>query len=109
IPIEQVEREVGESKVVLEDRLGTAVHTFAYPYGKFNARVRKIAGQHFQATCSTRLGRAGHGCDLHALQRIDVYYLRDLKMLARMESGTFDLYLQFRQGLRDVKGFLKRD
>lgn len=39
IPPNAVAREVGESRKILEDRLGVAVTRIAYPQGKFNAAV----------------------------------------------------------------------
>lgn len=42
-----IERELVESKVLLETNLGTTVKYLAYPKGKFNDRVKEIAKRHF--------------------------------------------------------------
>lgn len=42
LPLEEVRREIFESKRELEGRLGKPVNFFAYPYGEFNETVKKI-------------------------------------------------------------------
>ena len=42
VPLDVARREIGESKRMLEDRLGTAVRFFCYPRGNVNEAVRRI-------------------------------------------------------------------
>ena len=105
----QAESEMIESKAIIEDLLGCAVTTFAYPYGKFNHSVKQTAGRNFQAACSTNLGKVQRESDFFSLERIDTYYLSNLKVFNALSSKKIDRYLQFRQILRDFKGFIHRN
>ncbi|MEO8042853.1 MAG: polysaccharide deacetylase family protein [Acidobacteriota bacterium] len=100
----QVKRETVESRDAIENAIGVKVTTFAYPYGKFNGRVRDIAAQNFDVACSTNLGTATVESDLFSLERIDAYYLSRPRVFDSLSSKTFDRYMKFRQTLRDVKG-----
>jgi peptidoglycan/xylan/chitin deacetylase (PgdA/CDA1 family) len=42
-----VEREVKESRLVLEERVGRPIATFCYPQAKWNARVAEVVGRHY--------------------------------------------------------------
>jgi peptidoglycan/xylan/chitin deacetylase (PgdA/CDA1 family) len=71
-----VETEMRASKELLEDRLGTAVPCFAYPYGRYDARSHALARDLFSCACSDALGLVGGRSDPWALERVDTYYLR---------------------------------
>ncbi|MDQ3180906.1 MAG: polysaccharide deacetylase family protein [Acidobacteriota bacterium] len=103
IPLEQVRRELGESKTVIEDKLGSAVETFAYPYGKFNAAVKRLTEQNYAAACSTNLGKVQERSDFYSLERVDTYYLKNERIFKSLESFSFDRYLQLRQAMRNLK------
>jgi len=102
-------REIIESKAIIEDSLGTAATSFAYPYGKFNRLVRQIAEKTYQSACSTNLGKAAWTSDFFALERVDAYYLSNQKIFTSLASKTFDRYLGFRQTLRDVKSLISQN
>lgn len=99
----EAEREIVESKKIIEDAIGGEVKTFAYPFGKFDAAIREKVRKNFRAACSVKLGKARRMSDLFALERIDCYYLKNLKMFASLSTKTFDYYLKFRQSLRAAK------
>ena len=109
ISIAEAEREMVESKAVIEDSLGCEVKTFAYPYGKFNPSVKKVAENNFQAACSTTLGKVRRGSDFFSLERIDTYYLSNQKIFNSIPSKTFDRYMQFRRAMRDFKAVIQRN
>lgn len=102
-------REITESKSVIEDALGEEVTTFAYPYGKFNSSVRKIAEETFAAACSTKLGKMRPYSDFFSLERVDTYYLSNPAIFDSLSTRSFDRYLFFRRVLRDVKSFVTRN
>jgi peptidoglycan/xylan/chitin deacetylase (PgdA/CDA1 family) len=99
----EVERETLRSKLLLEDAVGSAVTSFAYPAGRFDARVRGIVARHFACTCSTRLALTHLGDDLHALPRIDAHYLRHEWWFARLDGTLFRSYLKGRTVLRSLR------
>jgi peptidoglycan/xylan/chitin deacetylase (PgdA/CDA1 family) len=103
IPLAQVERELVESKTVIEDKLGSAVEMFAYPYGKFNETVKRLTEQNYAAACSTNLGKVQAKSDFYSLERVDTYYLKNERIFKSLESFSFDRYLQIRQAMRNLK------
>ncbi len=103
IPIDQAEREMAESKMAIQDRLGAQVTSFAYPFGRLNATVREIARGQFRAACSTRLGKIEVADDPFSLKRIDMYYLSDFKLFSKLATARLAWYLALRQVLRDLK------
>lgn len=96
-------REIVDSKTEIENRIGKQVATFAYPYGRYNAGVRKSAKEHYAAACSTNLGKVHLGSDIHSLERIDAFYLSKQIVFESLESALFDQYLQIRQAMRKLK------
>lgn len=106
IPLREAEREIVASKHQVEDCLGEAVEVFAYPYGSYNAQIKSLVSRHFLSAVSTRLGRARPGDDLHALCRMDTYYLKPSWLFRSLPHVTLDGYLLARQFLRDVKADL---
>ncbi len=99
-------REIVESKLVIEERLGVEVTDFAYPYGNYNLPVKQLTEKHFRTACSTRLGKVQAGDDLFSLKRVDTYYLSNDRVFNSILSPNFNLYLNFRQILRDLKRIL---
>lgn len=68
-----VEREVRQSKLILEEWLGRAVTSFAYPYGDHD--IASIAAVHragFDCACTTREDTVHPGADRFQLPRIHV-------------------------------------
>ena len=76
LPAPEVETEMRTSKAMIEDRLGTAVTCFAYPYGRYDERSRALARELFACACSDALGLVTRRSDPWALERVDAYYLR---------------------------------
>jgi peptidoglycan/xylan/chitin deacetylase (PgdA/CDA1 family) len=72
-PVELVRRDAEASKIELEDRLGQAVESFAYPYGHHNAAARKaIRAAGFTQAFTVGDFPARAGDDLWALPRLDI-------------------------------------
>jgi glycosyltransferase involved in cell wall biosynthesis/peptidoglycan/xylan/chitin deacetylase (PgdA/CDA1 family) len=70
LEVEACRREVAESKFACEALIGAPVSTFAYPYGDFDAKVRKeVIGAKFTIACSTQRGPAIATSDGFALPR----------------------------------------
>lgn len=103
VPITEAEHEIIESKTRIRDHLGVSVHTFAYPYGKYNSRVKEVVRKHFRAACSVQLGRVKTSCDPYALRRVDMYYLSNPKLLRCLSTTALDCYLGARQTIRGLR------
>ena len=103
LPTHRVEEELLGSKRKIEDAIGRPVDLFAYPYGALDDTVRKIVQTHFNLSCSTSLGFVGRQSDLFALERLDMYYLRQPMVFERLLSKEIDLYIHFRRGMRNLR------
>lgn len=99
----QVEAEMRDSKAIIEDAIGKAVNSFAYPFGLYDRRTRDIAARYFLCACSDKLGFAVHRSDLHALERVDGYYLRRAWSLSLMKGRFFPFYINMRRIPREIR------
>ena len=104
----QLSEEVAGGKAQIEDALGTPVETFAYPYGMYDWRVRALAAGHFSLACATTLGFVASASDRFAIERLDMYYLRHLPLLARLFTPPVRGYLGLRRNLRDLRSRMRR-
>jgi peptidoglycan/xylan/chitin deacetylase (PgdA/CDA1 family) len=69
LPPEALEREVGESRRALEERLQRPAELFAYPNGDLNAAVRACVRRHYRGAVISVPREVTSGCDLHLLPR----------------------------------------
>jgi len=104
LPAGRVEIEVRASKATIEDRLGTPVVCFAYPYGRYDRRSHALVRQHFACACSDALGLMSARSDPWALERVDAYYLRTDRRFRVMLTPWFPAYLR----MLDVPRRLRR-
>ncbi len=95
--------EMVDSKLTLSSAIGHDVRTFAYPYGRANREARRIARDHFEASCSTDLGTVGVQSDRTSLRRIDAFYIRTPRVLEKLPTAGFDNYLRIRHAMRKVR------
>ena len=103
----EARRELTESKSIIEEKLGTKVSTFAYPFGKYNPQIKRIAEYNYDAACSVNLGKTQPDSDFFSLARIDTYYLLNSKIFDALSTVNFDYYLKFRQTMRDFKSLVR--
>lgn len=90
----QLAAELADSKTTLEDMVGAAVTSFAYPYGAWDARCAgAVARAGYAAACTTRTG--------WALRDRDPYRIRRLTVFNHDTAGSFARKLQF--GSHDVR------
>ena len=104
----QLEDEIAASGAALAARLGHPVTTFAYPYGRFDARAERIVARVYQAGCTTRLQRAFDE-PVSRLPRVDAYYLRERRRLERLIDGRLDRYLMLRRWGRRLRRLVTTD
>lgn len=108
LPAEQVEAEMKGSRAIIEDRLGSRVSSFAYPFGRHDRRTREIARRHFACACTTRLALVRPGSDRYALERVDGYYLRTDRLFGLVASRALPWYLRARAAPRRVRAAIRR-
>jgi peptidoglycan/xylan/chitin deacetylase (PgdA/CDA1 family) len=103
LPRERVEAELRDSRRRIEDALGVPVDCFAYPHGRFDAQSRELAGRHYACACSDRLGLVHAGSDVHALERVEMYYFRRQRLFDLVATPWLPWYLRARNVPRTVR------
>jgi peptidoglycan/xylan/chitin deacetylase (PgdA/CDA1 family) len=108
LPAERVEEELKRSQEAIELRTGQHVRLFAQPYGATNSLVDGLVRRFFEGAASTRMGTVDLGADPFRLPRIDSFYFQPW-LIPQMGRPWFRAYLEFRQGLRTVRRWLRQD
>jgi peptidoglycan/xylan/chitin deacetylase (PgdA/CDA1 family) len=93
----ELEDELSRSKQVIEDNLGTAVQSFAYPYAfpetsaDYVALVRRLLVQagYLYGVCTT-IGTAGRASDQYFLPRLPVNTFDDDRLFSAKLTGAYD-------------------
>jgi peptidoglycan/xylan/chitin deacetylase (PgdA/CDA1 family) len=104
ISSDEAEREIAGSKAEIEERIGKPVEFFAYPYGRWNQKVRAIVRRHYSGACATAAGVLRTDADPFALPRADACYLRDLACFRRLFTTPLVAYLATRRLIRRLRG-----
>jgi peptidoglycan/xylan/chitin deacetylase (PgdA/CDA1 family) len=102
-------REISVSKQTIENALGKPVHSFAYPYGRYDEKSRGIVRERFVCACSDELGIARSSSDPFALERVDAYYLREKRCSSLMLTPFFASYIRLRNIPRRIRRACHRD
>lgn len=97
---DEVRRELRESRLEIENRIGRAVEAFAYPYGSSNRRVRALAAAEYRLACGLDLRFANAGSDPFDLPRIDAQHLCSPVSLEAVRCMAERFRLKVRRSLR---------
>jgi len=103
LAITSAEREICDSKAIIEDSVSVPVTSFAYPYGRYDNRCREIVSHHFVCACSDQLGLVHASTDLYAVERVDAYYLRSRRLFDLISSPFFPWYIYGRNLPRQIR------
>ena len=103
LPLHRAQEEIWESKARIEDALGAAVTSFAYPFGAADRQSRRVVAERFECACTDRLGLASSRSDPYALERVDACYLRAAPLVEKIFTETFAWYLRARSLPRLIK------
>jgi peptidoglycan/xylan/chitin deacetylase (PgdA/CDA1 family) len=104
LDLEEVHTELEQSKVMIEDALGEAIHSFAYPYA-FPSADRPFAeafrnllvGAGYWCCVTTELGRTKPGDDPYRLRRLPMNSFDDPELFRAKLKGGYD-WLALPQG-----------
>ncbi|HEX9074399.1 MAG TPA: polysaccharide deacetylase family protein [Anaerolineae bacterium] len=89
VSLEVARHEISTSKQVLEDRLGRAVATFAYPYGHYDKTVQHLVREAgFTSACAVKNALSHDGDDVFGLARIKISNNTDVPRFARLLNGN---------------------
>jgi peptidoglycan/xylan/chitin deacetylase (PgdA/CDA1 family) len=73
LPLSELDAEIAGPKAILEDALGRAVRSFAYPFGYFSRRVRDaVARAGYESACRVDHVVASTGDDRLSVPRLIV-------------------------------------
>ncbi len=93
LSMDEVRDEIAGSKRAVEEIIGAAAKTFAYPYGNFNdTTVRIIRECGFDAAFSVEEGTVGQQSDLFALPRSSIDQSTTFAQFKGKVSTTIDHY-----------------
>ncbi len=96
------------SRSVLEDRLGVAVTSLAYPFGHHDPRTVRAAAAVYATAVTTTLAYCRSGDDPRRLPRLDAHYLRGLASDGELDGVGTRAYLALRRAARGVRSWLRR-
>lgn len=90
MPLTRAWDEIVHSKELLEDQLGQPVLSFAYPYGYYSARVKKLVQEAgFVSACAVKLAMSSLRDDPYALARLAINPDSDIPALgAALGTGS---------------------
>ncbi|MBI3736254.1 polysaccharide deacetylase family protein [Candidatus Sumerlaeota bacterium] len=100
----ELARELEQSKMRIEDRLGVAVGSVAYPYGACNSAVCAAAERSYGFAFGTRLASCAEGNPRMNLPRLDAHYLRPAWVYQNVGSPRVRRYLALRRTIRSLRG-----
>lgn len=84
----EVRREVGYSKLLLEDKLAAPVSSFAYPYGYHSAAVvRQVRDARYECACAVKNALSHKRDDTFALARVLMHRDMGVKTLEALLDG----------------------
>lgn len=90
ISYEEAKKELVESKIILEEKLGREIKSFAYPYGNCNEEVKKIAREAgYKLVYATDNAPLGLHEDLFQIRRIGIFPNTTVRGLARKVKGNY--------------------
>ena len=106
LSVSEIDRELAESQRAIEDRIGQAVETFAYPYGEVTPAVKQAVARRFRIACGVRLAFLTDPADYADLPRLDVYYLRSELWFHGLKERYGTAYVALRRWLRGLRSLL---
>jgi peptidoglycan/xylan/chitin deacetylase (PgdA/CDA1 family) len=108
-----VEKEIVSSKLVIEEKTGNAVDSFAYPYAfpqkdlQFKKILREsLCSAGYRNGVCTIIGRARSGSDPLFTERLPVNSRDDRKLFKAKLSGAYDWLAKPQAGIKTVKNLI---
>jgi peptidoglycan/xylan/chitin deacetylase (PgdA/CDA1 family) len=100
---EGVVEQLDNASQEIESRTGIRPRLFAYPGGRADARVRRLAAARYSICFSTRHARMASDDERSDAPRVETYYFRTARQFARLFSPGIDRRLAARRFLRRVR------
>ena len=96
--------ELRDGRARLTDWAEREVRYLAYPFGAFDRRIMAATGDEYAAAFTTQLSAVPRSPHLHAIPRIDAYYLDQAGLLDTLQRGAANRRLALRRWLRRIRG-----
>lgn len=110
LPPDELEREIVESKAIIEDKLGHEVNHFAYPYGRHNDVSAEMVSRTYSSACTTYLSMVTSESNPLALERVEALYLQSPRLVRLLANPAMPFYLGVRRKIRSTAtALLHRD
>ena len=103
LDLDDVTREILDSRAQLEDLLGRRVRSFAYPYGDAPPSSIRVVRGNFDAGFGIRLAFVTPRSRPEIYERIDAYYLRQWPRLTWLDIGVARAWLRLRATARRAR------
>jgi peptidoglycan/xylan/chitin deacetylase (PgdA/CDA1 family) len=101
-----LQEEIQGSASDLQDHLGVAARTFAYPYGSVSPAAAALVQRTYAVAVTTELRMIHPEDPGHLLPRLDMFYFREPGQLERWGSPAFRRRLWVRATLRRARSAL---
>ncbi len=100
LPHDVMEREILDSKRIIENHIGKPVTAFAYPNGSFNGEVKGRVSSHFGCALTSTEGLNDVGFDRYELKRFNIFNGMKMWEFKLAISGTMEFIGKFGRFLR---------
>lgn len=104
LPEERILDECTGADIEIERRTGRRPTLFAYPFGRFDERVRRTLAPRYTGCLTTRLGYLNRSEDMSRVRRLDSYYLQAPIWHEHLFSASTRGYVGVRALIRAVRG-----
>ena len=108
VPLARAQDEIEGSLTALERRTGVRPSSFAYPYGRINDAVVRVAAAACECACTAELRPIEALDDRWRLPRLDAYYFQGDGRLESWGRPRWHAYVKGRAVLRRVRQVIAR-
>lgn len=95
LPHDVMEKEILDSKRIIENRTGKPITAFAYPNGSFNDEVKGRVSSHFDCALTSAEGLNHKGIDVSELKRFNIFNGMRMWEFKLAISGTMEFIGKF--------------
>jgi peptidoglycan/xylan/chitin deacetylase (PgdA/CDA1 family) len=92
----RIEEEVCGSVEIIERETGARPTTFAYPYGRVNARAAAVVERVFRHACTTEFRLLDGDARVALLPRLDAFYFQEPGLLESWGTRRFETFIRRR-------------
>jgi len=100
IAAENLAHELIQPKAQIEEQVGHSIEMFAYPYGRYDERVKAMVGKTYAGAWTAQPGMVTSSSDPLELARIDFGYLAPGWVFQQLTHPLFRHYVGLRRALR---------